>query len=351
MLAHLIRGLAALLALLGPVSFAHAQTLIPVELDAPFVHEGSGITIDPRIGRFERTSVQDFTTEQLNIAIQLREESKDTFVTLYIYRAATPNVSIWGDFASIAMTNNPSIGEVVSGTFFLGRFTPPNAAGPNSALHARALVKGTNERATGLSVFAHNDWIVKVRATSKVLSDEEITAVIGKVISGLEMEASATTYPPVTLVQSCKKPMKFGKKPSLKAFDLVGQIVVGTSLMEVSVSREAADSPTSVWCRDEQSTSEHGIYRKDNAKSAYFVALSDSGTGAYVSNARRVSSVSGYLVKSSDGLTEAVWPLFDKRPHPALIRSMYGSVSPITTQDVRPGSQGGSNLRVTMPDE
>ncbi|MEM7688171.1 MAG: hypothetical protein AAF291_04045 [Pseudomonadota bacterium] len=339
----MLRGLAAALALLSPVSHALAQTPVQVELDAPFVHEGSGITVPSAIGRFDRTSVTDFTDEQLNIAIHLLEASGETTLTLFIYRAATPNLSIWGDFAALAMVNDPSVGTLAPGSYFLGRFTPPNASGDGAALHARALLEGGKARSTGLSIFAHNDWIVKLRATSQTLSDDQITSVMGKVLSKITMEPSETIYPSVTFVQPCKKPMKFGKGVAVKQYSGVGRVVVSLQMKEFTVAERGTDASTKPWCRDTQSTLDYAIYRRDNSKWDYFLALSDGGFGAYVERTRTMGlmgEVTGYVVKKSDGITETSWPLFDKRPHPALIRNGFGRIAPYATQDIRPDADG-----------
>lgn len=344
--------LAALLALLSPISFASAQTPIHAELDAPFFHEGSGITVPAQLGSFARTSVTDLAEQELNIAIQLQEPSDETALTLYIYRAAASNISIWGDFSSIRMLNNPAIGRPVEGSFFLGRFSPPNGSGDGSALHARTMVEGAKARSTGLSVFAHNDWIVKLRATSNTLSDEELTVVMGRVLSQLKVSPSEVSYPPVTLVQPCKKPIKFGKGVAMKSYSGTGRLVVAMEMKELSVSQSGADDPINPWCRDTQSNRDYAIYRRDNSKSDYFLALSDGGFGAFIKRARvmmLMGSVTGYLVKSSDGITETAWPLFDKRPHPILVRDGFGDMSPVATQDVRPGAEGNFTIMIPVP--
>lgn len=339
--------MAALLALLSPVSFASAQTPIYAELDAPFLHEGSGITVPAQIGSFSRASVTDLADQQLNVAIQFRERGDATSLTLFIYRAAAPNVSIWGDFSSIRMLNNPAIGNAVDGSFFLGRFTPPNGSGAGSALHARALVEGQGARSTALSIFAHNDWIVKLRATSSALSDDELTAVMARVLSELPMSQSETTYPPVTFIQPCEKPIKFEENLVTRRLDLFDAMSMALAVNEVSVTENLTDRGEEPWCRDTQSTSQYGLYREANSKRDYFMALSDAGLGAYVSRFRTTlikTRFSGYLVKVSDGITEDAWHLFDKRPHPAFVYSRIGSFSPIATLDVRPGAEGRSTI-------
>lgn len=60
-------------------------------------------------------------------------------------------------------------------------------------------------------------------------------------------------------------------------------------------------------------------------------------------------SMTGFLVKTSNGINEEAWPLFDKRPHPAFILTRYGSISPIATQDVRPGANGDATINLTLP--
>ncbi|MEL7197108.1 MAG: hypothetical protein AAGL10_02235 [Pseudomonadota bacterium] len=86
--------LSAFLLLGAPNSVAFAQTPVVAHLDAPFVHEGSGITVPAAVDRFDRVSVTDFSEEQLNIAAQYRDANNDTVITLFIYRAAGPNISI-----------------------------------------------------------------------------------------------------------------------------------------------------------------------------------------------------------------------------------------------------------------
>lgn len=353
-LARLIAG--ALAAMIGLVltlaSPASAQTPVPVEPDAPFVHEPSGITVPARVGRFARVSVTDYAGDQLNIAIQLREESKETFLSLFIYRAAMPNISVWGDFSALKMVNNPSIGGAVEGSFLLGRFTPPNGSGADSGLHARALLEGAQQNSTGLSIFAHDDWIVKLRATSNALSDTEITALIGEVLTALTMPASEARYPPVTLIEPCRSELKFGKNVEALRLDMTGQIMIGAVVQKVSLANMGADNPGKPWCRDPQSSLDYGVYREDNSKKGYLVTLSDGGVAAMVSDFRSnllSGKVSGVLVTTSDGLTQQTWPILDKRPHPALVRDNYGNVSPIATQDVRPGADGGSTINITPP--
>jgi hypothetical protein len=346
-------ALAAIVGLaLFPAAAISPQTPVPVELDAPFVHGPSGITVPARIGRFARVSVTDYAGDQLNIGIQLREESKETFLTLFIYRAAMPNVSVWGDFSALKMVNNPSIGAAVDGSFFLGRFTPPNDSGADSGLHARALLEGAQQSSTGMSIFAHDDWIVKLRATSNALSESEITALMGEVLSGLTMPTSETSYSPVTLIEPCRSPLKFSKNVEALGLDMTGQIMIGAAVQKVSLASGAADNPGKPWCRDPQSSLDYGIYREDNSRSNYLVTLSDGGIAALVGDFRGEilnGKVSGVLVTTSNGLTQETWPILDKRPHPALLREYYGDVSPIATRDVRPGADGGSTINITTP--
>ncbi|MEL7197107.1 MAG: hypothetical protein AAGL10_02230 [Pseudomonadota bacterium] len=178
------------------------------------------------------------------------------------------------------MLNNPSIGETVEGSFFLGRFTPPNGSGPDSAIHARALVQGTDVKSTGLSIFAHDDRLFKVRATSSTLGETGITKVIGDLILRLAMSQSKVSYPHATLISPCKKPLSFEKDLTVKRYDVFGQINLALAIQQLSVAKSVADSVKKPWCRDIQSTSDFGVYRRNNHKSEYFVALNDSGFGA-----------------------------------------------------------------------
>lgn len=333
---------------LTPAALAQPQQL-EVDANQEWSHKWTGLTIPPRYEGYVRGEVTAFVPDELNVAVQLFDENRETYVTVYVYRAASPNISIWSDRALTALVTNPQLGRPVPGQLVSGRFTPLNDSGADSGFHAVTSLEGAKMKATGVSLFGHDDWIIKIRASSSVLDSTGITDLIGRMISGLGLGASEVSYPPVTFIEPCEKDLEFATKLKLRQFDMMGQLIFPTIAGEVSVAKMGSDAADETWCRDRQSSTQVGIYRSGNAKHSYFAALGDSGIGAFVAKfgGGELLKTSGHLVKTSDGAEEQTWPLFDKMPHPLVIAENYGSISPVSTSDIRPGGEGGSTIHIS----
>lgn len=346
-----LAGIVLAIAPLATPGKAYAQPQqVEVDADQDWSHKWTGLTIPPRFEGFVRDQVTQYVPDELNVSVQLFDEDRETSVTVYIYRTAAPNVSIWSDRAVAALIAKPKLGTPIEGQFFKGRFTPLNNSGTDSGFHAVTPLEGADLKATGVSLFAHDDWIIKIRASSSKLGDTEITQLIGAMISGFDLGASEATYPPVKFIEPCEKDLKLATKLKLQRFDLMGQIIFAPITEEISVARMGSDAAEKSWCRDRQSSTQVGIYRSGSGKDSYFAALGDSGVGAYVAKfggAGGLLKARGYLVKISDGAEERTWPLFDKMPHPFVIAENYSSISAISKSDIRPGGEGGTTILVS----
>ncbi|MEO0908491.1 MAG: hypothetical protein AAFY07_13300 [Pseudomonadota bacterium] len=322
---------------------------VDVSPDETWQHEWTGLAIPPTYRGYIRTGVKQYAEDDMNVSIQLWDGNGETSITIYVYRTASPNISIWGDRALTAMISNANLGNPVDGEVIIGQFSPLNDSGSESAFHAVAKMEGGNVNATGVSLFAHNDWIIKVRASSEVLSAEEITQAIGNIISGMELGTSGTTYPGVEFIADCEDGLDFANQVKIQQFDLVGQLIFSSTADRFSVTESGQSRDGRTWCRDPQSSVEVGIYRSDASDNSYFAALGDSGVGALVSRLRTSSqllSLNGYVVQTSDGLYERLWPFFNKMPHPMILANNYDDIAPLSTVDVRPGSDGQQTIIV-----
>lgn len=324
--------------------------VIPVEADADWTHHWTGITISPVHAGFERAGVHQFVDDQFNVSVQLWDESRRTSITIYIYRAGAANVSIWADRAVTAMLANPRLGSPVEGQFLSGHFTPLNGSGTYSGFHAITPLEGGEMTATGVSLFAHDDWLIKVRASSRELGAAQVTEAIGSVISAMKLEQSSTTYPPVSFIEECSNELRFAEKVKVQQLDLMGQLMLAPLAANMSVAGTGKAGEEAQWCRDPQSSLEVGIYRDGGSKDSYFATLGDSGinaSAARFSASNELLRVRGYLVKSSDGVEERLWPLFDKLPHPVVLANNYDRISPVSSINVRPDGDGEQTIFVS----
>lgn len=342
---------AALVAAVGLSQSALAQPeVLEAPVDGDWKHKWTGVTVPPILAGFERRDILQYAEDQLNVSVQLFDASKDTSITIYVYRAGAANISIWADRAVTGMVSNSQLGRPVDGQFFRGRFTPLNGSGQDSAFHAVTPLEDSSLKATGLSLFAHDDWLIKIRASSSKYSDTELTGIIGKVISALNIEESKKTYPPVEFIEDCEEPAKFETEVQLQQMDLMGQLLISSVISDVSVAEMGADDGDSEWCRDATSRVEYGVYRRNGDKGSVVVALGDSGVNATISKMSSKSAlakIKGYMVVISDGVEQSTWPLFNKKPHPGVVFQNYGAISPISSLDLRPGSEGGTTIFVS----
>ena len=76
---------------------ALAQEKIDAPAGQAWIHEGSGFGFAPTADGLKRFEVKDFGKTQSDIAITYREDATGTIVSLYLFRAAVPDVSIWAD--------------------------------------------------------------------------------------------------------------------------------------------------------------------------------------------------------------------------------------------------------------
>lgn len=340
-------GMALALTTVGLPAAASAQPQeIEVDADQDWSHKWTGLTITPQYEGIVRDRVTQFVPDELNIAIQLFDEGRETAVTVYIFRAASPNISIWSDRAVTALLTNPKLGKPVPGQFVSGRFTPLNNSGTDSGFHAVTPLEGAEVKATGVSLFAHDDWMIKIRASSSALGSAEITDLIGRMISGFNLGESQASYPPVTFIEPCEEDLEFATKLKLQQFGLGGQLLFAPIAGEISVAEMGSDDGDETWCRDRQSSAHAGVYRSGSGKDSYFAALGDGGVGAYVAKFKMLMA-EGYLVKTSDGAEERTWPLFDKMPHPLVIAQNYGAIGAVSESDVRPGSDGSTTILIS----
>jgi hypothetical protein len=340
--------------LASPVQAQGEAVNFPDEAD--WTHKATGLTVTPEHEGFVRDGVRQYAEDEMNVSVQLHDADRSTSITVYVYRAGVANVSIWADRALTAMLGNPAMGSPVGGQLFMGRFTPINSSGEDSGFHAVTSLEGANVRATGMSMFAHDDWLIKVRASSSRLDEAGITEAIGSVISGFKLGESEEKYPTVEFIEPCEKGLKFAKKIKLTQLDLIGQLMFVPLTEHITVASKGKDTAKNSWCRDPQSTLEVGIYRSGNDNDSFVAALGDSGINAYVAKFRTSSELlkaRGFIVKTSDGIEEATWPIFDKLPHPVVIARNYGEVGPLATVDVRPGGDGDTTIMVnpsSIPD-
>lgn len=323
----------------GAVAPLAAQDQAPaVRPAATWSHDRSGLTLPAVVAGFARGDSKQYDDDGYNIGIAFRDPDSGSWADLFIYRAAPASIAVWGDRAAAAMFANPMLGDVDLNTVKITRFTPPNGAGEKSGLKIVTPTKG-DLTSSGLALYLHDGWLVKLRMSSKTLDAATLEAKMGDFIGALTLPAASRPTPAFAEIQNCAAPIKSGKKAKLVKLDVMGSLMIGGILgvahdkkLEEADTGEADGRKDPVWCRDPASQPQYGVYRRVDDTEGYLIALGDTGTSLSVGSfdvGPLMTPSKGFLVTQSDGVTEQVYPPFDKLPTPDQALGLPGTVSPV----------------------
>ena len=350
-------ALAALAAASGTGAFvplAAQEQAPPARPAATWSHDRSGLTLQAVVEGFSRGDSKQYDDDGYNIGIAFREPESGTWADLFVYRAAPASVAVWGDRAAAGMFANPILGDVDVGAVSIMRFTPPNGAGTNSGLRIVTPTKG-DLASSGLALWLHDGWLVKLRMSSKTLDAATLEARMVRFIGAVTLPAAARPAPAFAEIRDCAAPMKPGKKAKLVQLDMMGSIMIGGLLgvmndekLEDAADAGASGAPEPKWCRDAGSQPQYGIYRREDGVEGYLIALGDTGTSLAIAGydaGPLMKPSKGFLVTQSDGVTEQVYPPFDKLPTPQQALGLPGNIGPVFTAGLL-GENKGTTIRV-----
>ena len=311
-------------------------------------HELSGLRLAEQIGSFTRGESNYFDAEGYNIGIKFFDNEQGTWADVYVYRAGDPSVAMWGDRAMTAMLTGETRQFIKDGGVTRVAFTPPNGAGEQSGVRVVAELNG-DISSTGLALYAHDGWLIKVRMTSYEHDGAALHAQMETLVNGLELPTATQQAPQFSAIRQCEDEIKYKRNARLVQLDMMANILVPTMLSTAREKAAEEPRPTPNWCRDASSVREYAIYRNSQSDDSYTLALGDSGTSISVSRfdfGELISPSRGFLVTQSNGVTEVLYPPLTKLPRPAIVAGLQGNVSPISSFDLRPGGEGGQTIMV-----
>jgi len=331
-----------------------AQDALP-PASSTWSHDRSGLSLPTTLAGFTRGQSRQYDEDGYNVSINFRDDASGSSADVYVYRAAPASVPLWGDRAVTGMFANPNLGEVDVAAVRIGRFTPPNGAGAESGLKVVTPIKG-DLASSGLAIYAHDGWLVKLRMSSRTLDATAIEMRMAEFIAGLRLPAATRPAPPLADIADCTAPLKSDKKAKLMQLDMMGTIMLGATLGTINEDRvknaakaSASSRAEPVWCRDASSQPQYGVYRSGGEDDAYLVAIGDSGTSLSVGRydmGPLMKPSRGFLVTQSDGVTELVYPPFDRLPLPEQMLALPGKISPVSSISLVPGEENKQTIIV-----
>ena len=339
-------GLACGLVAGAPLGAQEAESGTLPRPASTWSHDRSGITLPASLAGFTRGASKQFDGDGYNIGVTFRDDASESWADLFVYRAAPASVAIWGDRAAAGMFANPMLGEVDLDAVRIARFTPPGNANKGSGLRIVTPAKG-EVTASGLAIYLHDGWLVKLRMSSKTLDAATLEARMGEFVAALVMPAATARAMGFYEINDSPAPIKPSKKAKLVTLEMADSFMLGATLgaahdkkIEAAASAGSGVSAAPGYCRDPGSTPQYGIYRVGGAIDQYVMALGDTGTSLSVSSydlGPLITPSRGYLVVQSDGVTEQIYPPFTALPSPEQVLALPGKVSPVFSAGLLPG--------------
>jgi hypothetical protein len=325
---------AGIVACMGGVSASHARDL-PVPAGKGWKHAETGIVAKGAMLGLPRTSISDSTQNERDVVLQFEDADRATSLTYYIFRPAVMSVPMWFDRARTQIEQRDTFGGVTPATAEPIAFAPPQTSTSAALRQVYAAAKGPVS-ATGLAVLPIGEWLVVVRLSSVTLDPAALDTKLGEAIAALGWPANATAPDIVAVpIRPCSDTLGFKKAKLLKPSMM--QALLGSA--GAMTEKDKAAKPVK-WCRNGEATTDYGVYRADEQKVAYTLAIGDAGRVATVGGGLGgLVGDGGYEVnfRDLDGST-AIFPSFDRLPQPQQLLSLVSGGTSISRFD--PGDKG-----------
>lgn len=334
---------AVILACTSSAGASEARDL-PVPAGKGWKHAETGIIARGTMLGLPRTSISDSTENERDVALQFEDADRATSLTYYIFHPAELSVPMWFDRARTQIELRDIFGGVTPATAEPVAFAPPRSTVSAALRQVFATARGP-VRATGLAVLPIGEWLVAIRLSSVALDPAALDTKLGEAIAALDWPANATQPTIVAVpIHACSSTLTFKKAKLLKP-SMMQALLGGAGALAAKDHKEA--NPVT-WCRNGEATSDYGVYRADEQKTAYTLAIGDSGRVATVGGGLGgLLGDGGYEVsfRDLDGST-STFPSFDRLPQPPQLLSLVSGSAPVSR--ARLGDKGSITINSGM---
>jgi hypothetical protein len=319
----------SLLALSFVPAMASAQSgPTPIKADASkaWEHKASSIIIPSTLGGIPRTSVVDFDRGEWDVAGEYELSGLSTVVTLYVYQAAIQDASIWFGEAQRPLEARKSQYGTVKALAPVAAFAPPGDL-IASGLRVTYGADGPY-RSTALAVAPLGDeWIVKLRLSSREKSPEQLDAMLSAVINEIAWPAKAVRHTLAQPMKDCS--VSLPDLPKSKPLKDSGTSAMFGGLFSLPglMTPDEKSPPAPPYCRDTKFAGDLSVYHVEGATDRYLISLGDSGRAIFsepdllaaliaTDAKKRKTSGASYTVRMVVPGTTTVFGAQDRLPPP-----------------------------------
>ncbi|MBV7258346.1 hypothetical protein [Erythrobacter crassostreae] len=280
-----VKSIALLAAATVTALAAPASAQRSIELpDEAWVHPHSEIVVPTTLGGLPRTGAVEYAPDFLNLGFSFRVEGEE--LSIYIYRDTNGGVPVWFEQARIGIESREALGKPQL-PYLIEPYSWPGAEVWQGQRGIYATPNSEVVKSTGLVLFSVNGWFVKLRASSRTRSPEELGIWIDSAFAELAAPASSASQPAIIPVEDCEEKLVFKKKAEDAKVDgassLISALLGGMVAEKVQEQQESEEARAAVaWCRDSSLSATQVAYRANASTDSYLIALGDSGMGVSV---------------------------------------------------------------------
>jgi hypothetical protein len=185
---------------------------------------------------------------------------------------------------------------------------------------------------------------VVVRISAKAMTPDQLDAAMAELIAGIGWPEDVPEAPAAVPIAACAQPLAYDRSARMRKPDAADGIM-GSSLFLIGDTVPGIGMPAdpALFCRDLPGEPGYSVYRAPDASDAYVIAVGDSGVAVRIlpelDAKKHGSMVIAGLVDRS-----AVFPPFDKFPHPTDVMAALRTSAPLA--EVSPD---GKTISIIMP--
>lgn len=345
--------LAILLAAAGAPAPAHAQPQpqaqaqpqarprpIEVPANVSWQHARTEMILPPRSAGLVRREIADQGADEADVMVHYVGAEDGVLATVFLFKTAVPEPSLWFDRAAAAISFEPSYGLAGAPLPQAAPFARPGASTASGLRVALDLPSGTF-RSTALAVVPLGEHLLKIKISGRRLDAAALDALLTRFVEGLRWPAARPGERAAAPIEPCPRPLVLRNARVVRSdvADVLMDAVAGSI-------RPEGEQQLPIYCREPGASREYGVYRPGGSRDSYLIALNDAGIALSLGEGINFSELLGggrggrrISMTLLEREATAVLPSFNRLPPPpqaiAVAFNTRGSIISVSTRPPR----------------
>ena len=331
---------------------------IAVDPDDTYVHEWTGASLPAEIFGMKRDVIVQYQERASNIGANY-DNGRNTYLSVYIYRHGAGDASLWHDRARHMMVTRDQYAHFDPDKWDTTVFDPFGGTNP-SAIMTIGEGNGGGFRSTGVVIFTAEDWMFKVRMSSASHSADELRMAMQNAILELAVSAPDRAEEAAYTMTDCGETLVFEPAEITRDRARVSELSVAAGIALITaadIERAVPIDRSIVYCREGRNRDTTTIYRPNESREAYLIAVQDAGVAIEVARIASLfplddgsdDSKPEYAAITSTSLEYRMDGPFQSLPDPQQAYDFGNSNPPFATVS-RPLGDEGANVTITTDD-